>query len=261
MERVKVNRVYVDAEGHIEDGHGHRFEDQAKAIHLILKQHGEGLVFNVFYTIEPIQVEFVNGNPDPFSSAWISVARIVTEEEKPESQKLGAYSRYLSDTEIIQIFEKPADYETPLHSLVNGLMQPAPVVDKPDFEKEANERYPGVSGINPKYNIIGRSAFVIGAEYAWGLRQKSHQPTEWMPVTTRPLYKTTRNGWEVTEDGEGEFWAAVPLKDGTWWIKHCVVEDRIGLCVVCNEDTEPAGFDLEDVTHFIPISLPEPPKP
>lgn len=146
----------------------------------------------------------------------------------------------------------------------NERQQPAPV-DKPDFERIAASKafeiwvnkYPTLNPENWPDEISGYTkAFVEGAKYA-----NHQQPTEWIPVSERPLYITTEKGWEVTKDGEGEFWAAVPISDNTWWIKHCVVEDEIGLCVVCNDDTETAGFTLEDVTHFIPISLPEPPKP
>lgn len=74
-----------------------------KEINVSKGLHAADIKKDEFYTIEPIHVEIVdswgpfheNTFPDKF-------ARIVTEEEKP------------------------ADYETPLHSLVNGLMQPAP---------------------------------------------------------------------------------------------------------------------------------------
>lgn len=87
----------------------------------------------------------------------------------------------------------------------------------------------------------------------------------WIPVTETPLYTLdSRGNWECTEMGNKDFIAAVPYEDSNkpnedlWWIRHCVVEDEIGLCVVGDDSNEPAGWSLEDVTHWQP--LPNPPK-
>jgi hypothetical protein len=40
-------------------------------------------------------------------------------------------------------------------------------------------------------------------------------------------------------DGDREFLAAVPLQNDCWWIRHCVIEDRLGLMVVGDDDPEP----------------------
>lgn len=86
-----VNRAYVDAEGYIEDGNGHRFEDQdminfhiGKSSHKGIEGTDEKKAYprfklnsGEFYTIEPIQVEIIK----PLHQR--PVARIVTEEEKP----------------------------------------------------------------------------------------------------------------------------------------------------------------------------------
>lgn len=86
--------------------------------------------------------------------------------------------------------------------------------------------------------------------------------SKWVSVKEKPLYtKDDKGVWTCTEHGDGEFIAAVPYDDNgecRWWIRHCVVEDRIGLCVVTDDDTEKAGWDLEDVTHYQP--LPSPPS-
>lgn len=83
--------------------------------------------------------------------------------------------------------------------------------------------------------------------------------TGWHSVVDRPLYtKDERGHWVCTEDGNNEFIAALPYNDkkrpneDLWWIRHCVVEDVYGLCVVGDDCNEPAGWELEDVTHWMP---------
>lgn len=85
----------------------------------------------------------------------------------------------------------------------------------------------------------------------------------WYSVKDRPLFMKDQYGnWICTEDGNGEFIAAIPYNDsrrpnkGLWWIRHCVVEDEIGLCVVGDDCNEPAGWSLEDVTHWMPMPSP-----
>lgn len=86
----------------------------------------------------------------------------------------------------------------------------------------------------------------------------------WISVEDRPLFtKDDKGNWECTKDGDDEFIAALQYEDSTqpgkelWWIHHCVVEDSIGLCIVGDVYNEPAGWDLEHVTHWQP--LPSPP--
>lgn len=88
--------------------------------------------------------------------------------------------------------------------------------------------------------------------------------TGWHSVENRPLVtKNERGHWICTEDGDGEFIAALPYRNSKrpnevlWWIRHCVVEAETGLCVVGDDYNVPAGWDLEDVTHWMP--LPSPP--
>ncbi len=88
--------------------------------------------------------------------------------------------------------------------------------------------------------------------------------SQWISVKDRPLFtKDDRGNWVCTEDGDGEFMAAVPYTDTNnpntayWWVRHCVI-DGGSLCVVCDDNDEPSGWGLEDVTHWMPI--PEPPK-
>lgn len=79
---------------------------------------------------------------------------------------------------------------------------------------------------------------------------------EWISVDDRPLIDQSPIGWGATVDGDKEFIAAVPTNHG-WWIRHCVLQDETGLCVVGDDDNDPAGWSIEDVTHWMP--LPEPP--
>ena len=87
----------------------------------------------------------------------------------------------------------------------------------------------------------------------------------WVKVSDKPLFTIDEKGnWECTDDGNCEFIAAVPYTDTRepsktkWWIRHCIVEDIAGLCVVTDDDTEKAGWELSDVTHWQP--LPTAPK-
>jgi len=82
---------------------------------------------------------------------------------------------------------------------------------------------------------------------------------DWRSVEQFPLFTIGELGWEATEDGNKEFLAAVPTNKG-WWIRHCVLQDETGLCVVGDDDNEPAGWDMKDVTHWKPIliNIPQP---
>ncbi len=91
---------------------------------------------------------------------------------------------------------------------------------------------------------------------------------QWISVVDAPLFINTEFGWECTEAGNGEFWAAVPYNDSTkpdkkdlCWIHRCVVEDGVGLCIVGDEENTPAGWQLEDVVFYMPIKLPPLPEP
>lgn len=93
---------------------------------------------------------------------------------------------------------------------------------------------------------------------------KGGEGLQWVSVEDKPLFITTPLGWECTEDGEGEFLAALQYNDtrhpgkDLWWIKLCTVEDGLGLCVVSDEGNESAPWDLSDVTHYCKVSEPTP---
>jgi len=85
---------------------------------------------------------------------------------------------------------------------------------------------------------------------------------EWISVKDKPLFISHIGGkdyWECTSDGEGEFLAAIQLQNNEWWIKHCVIEDEVGLMIVgdCDDENSYAGYGIEDVEFYAKI---EPPK-
>jgi hypothetical protein len=93
--------------------------------------------------------------------------------------------------------------------------------------------------------------------------EKSPKVSPWISVEDAPLFTMNQDGeWEVTEAGEGQFLAALEYVDikgdggRQWWIRHCVVMDIVGLCVISEDDVEPAGWELNDVEYYIPISSP-----
>jgi hypothetical protein len=80
---------------------------------------------------------------------------------------------------------------------------------------------------------------------------------KWNDVDDKPLFtKDDKGNWECTQDGEGEFIAAVPYKDSRkpdeemWWVRHCIIMDDIGLCVFTDDVPEPAGWSMEDVRYW-----------
>lgn len=98
---------------------------------------------------------------------------------------------------------------------------------------------------------------------------KSQQPKEqspWISVEDRPLFTVDENGiWEITEDGEEEFLAAIPYIDKNkpneilWWIRHCEIDYQNGLCIVVDDYNEPAGWEIDQIQYWMPIT--KPPKP
>lgn len=95
----------------------------------------------------------------------------------------------------------------------------------------------------------------IAIQYADHVLEKDRE-SRWISVKDRPLVNKTERGWVSTEDGDNEFLAAVELTNG-WWIKHCVLEDEIGLCVVGDSENEPAGYLIEDVLFYQHITPPK----
>lgn len=100
-----------------------------------------------------------------------------------------------------------------------------------------------------------RRAFIAGSKYG----------KEWISVADSPLLtKDIDNCWTLTDNGMKEFLAVVPYDDKTkpdeknlWLVRHCIIDDG-GLKIVGDYDNEPAGWSLEDVTHY--MLLPEPPN-
>lgn len=87
---------------------------------------------------------------------------------------------------------------------------------------------------------------------------------KWIRVEDRPLVTREEKEWVCTDDGSKPFIAALQYNDSTqpgkelWWIHHCVIEDQVGLCIVGEDENTPAGWQIEDVTHW--QKLPSPPK-
>ena len=91
----------------------------------------------------------------------------------------------------------------------------------------------------------------------------SQQEQGWISVKDRPLYQINELGhWVCTKDGEGEFIACIPYNDSKkpnqqlYWIHHCIVIDEDGLCIVVDGDHEKAGWELQHITHWMPLPIP-----
>lgn len=86
---------------------------------------------------------------------------------------------------------------------------------------------------------------------------------EWISVEDRPLISQTKLGWEVNEGVPDEFIGALEVFDNKkntsyWWIRHCIIIDEVGLCVMSDDDYEPCGWQISDITYWQP--MPEPPN-
>lgn len=127
-------------------------------------------------------------------------------------------------------------------------------------KKELRARYPSYE--NHNLDMCYETDDVDILMDLWATEVSS---SPWIQTSERPLVTKNENGhWECTEDGNNEFIAAVPyIKNNErektlWWIRLCVIEDTVGLCVVGDDDNEPAGWTIDDVTHY--FHLPIPPK-
>lgn len=79
---------------------------------------------------------------------------------------------------------------------------------------------------------------------------------KWLDVEEYPLFIKSPNGyWLSTAYADKQFLAAVPTNHG-WWIRLCCLVDDVGLAVVTGDDWESAGWDMEDVTHFMLLEGP-----
>lgn len=110
--------------------------------------------------------------------------------------------------------------------------------------------------------IANRTGRTVGGVF---IKDAPSPELGWIPTAERPLAETASNGdWQATEDGDGEFLAAVPYKDVNypgetlWWIRQCVIESGAGLCVVSDSYTDIAGWEIDDVEYFLPITPPNP---
>jgi hypothetical protein len=130
--------------------------------------------------------------------------------------------------------------------------------ETPDFEKIACDTY---DKINRPDDGNEMRAYKAGMEKIWN---DYYLPVvrEWISVKERPLVTYDELGrWVCTADGEQDFLAALLVHDtntgkDAWWIRHCIIEDKSGLCVVGEYDNEPAGWEIEDVEFFQPLPIP-----
>jgi hypothetical protein len=88
------------------------------------------------------------------------------------------------------------------------------------------------------------------------------QEDEWISVDDKPLVTSENGRWWVNEGVPDEFLAAVEVHNNKtnkdyWWIRHCAILDGLGLCIVTDDDHEPAGWQISDVLFYQP--LPSPP--
>lgn len=86
-------------------------------------------------------------------------------------------------------------------------------------------------------------------------------PEGWINVENKPLVTVSNGGWIVNEGVPDEFLAAVLEHNNqtgkdNWWIRHCAIIDERGLCVVTDDDHEPAGWEISDVLFYWPFPLP-----
>ena len=131
------------------------------------------------------------------------------------------------------------------------------------YQKEAEEMYPLTPHDPLKEGTSLQRAFDLLQQEAYLAALTKHPPVEWVDAKERPLVIREGNRWITVNDVSFEFLAAVPFNDknrpnekNLWWIKHCVIEDEVGLCVVGDDDNERAGWEIDDVTHYIPLPAP-----
>ncbi len=104
-------------------------------------------------------------------------------------------------------------------------------------------------------------AVIFGAN--WQSKQPQQGVGDWISVEDHPLFtKDEKGNWTCTDAGDNEFIAAVNYSDAKqpgkdlWWIRHCVIEDERGLCVVGDDENEIAGWSMEDVLFYQPLPAP-----
>ena len=173
------------------------------------------------------------------------------------------------DDEIAIDFNSENAYKAGWVSSPNGWL-------KPIIANEALPKHEGVSAeeiLNKKLTdelgslgiyamgSSGRIA-VLAAMEEYALQAYTSKD-EWVSVEDYPLFTKDEKGfWECTVNGDGQFLAAVPYNSygdekDKWWIRQCVIEDTTGLCVMGDDENEPAGWDMGDITHYKKITPPQ----
>lgn len=87
----------------------------------------------------------------------------------------------------------------------------------------------------------------------------------WVKASDKPLFhyeeREGKKWWVMNDDAPDEFIGAVEVevknnktgKTYWWWKRHCIIEEGRGLCVVTDDDTEPAGWEMDDIEYYIPF--------
>ena len=105
----------------------------------------------------------------------------------------------------------------------------------------------------PNYSIAGKTIDIDEND------QKPNTP--WVSVEDKPLVTFVKDHpkYDYIFEDALEIIAAIPLKGGEWWIRHCILRDGSGLCVREGEygEEEPAYYSITDVTKYIVIENPK----
>jgi hypothetical protein len=131
---------------------------------------------------------------------------------------------------------------------------PQEIKDK--IEAEAIEKYCSPYG-NPNPETAAYVAGYIAGYSLW-------QDEGWVSVGEKPLVSFDENKYWTVNDGiPDEFFAAILVHNNKtgkdyWWMRHCIIKDETGLCVVTDDDEEPSGWDIQSVQYW--RKLPSPPK-
>ena len=83
---------------------------------------------------------------------------------------------------------------------------------------------------------------------------------EWIKCTDRPLAIFDGSGrFQITEDGDRLFLAAVPYSHRDfpsrtfWWIAPCVITESGLMISLDGDEPEDSGWEIEAVTHWMPM--------
>lgn len=127
---------------------------------------------------------------------------------------------------------------------------------KTKISKEANNPNPRFWGNAYEHDVYAKG-YTAAAESILSNPREWNLAGSWVKASEHPLITRDEKGhWTCTEAGDKEFIAAVSYVDKNfpgktlWWMKHCVIEDETGLCVVGDIDNEPGPWEIDRVTIY-----------